>query len=479
MTAVVFHSLWETVAPWLYFAGMLFGLAVVPVVALSRKVPQAKTAWILVILGFPWVGAFLYFTLGRQTLLRKVEHLRSRRGAVLSATDEARAARGLIPPRRPRGSAAEMVLGSEAAGVRTPVPGNEFTPLTEGPDAFRAAREAIEAARHHVHMVVYIFKDDRTGRDTLALLAQAARRGVEVRVLYDGLGSFGRSGAFFRPILDAGGRVAASLPVGRLYRLLHMNLRNHRKLVVVDGRVALTGGMNVGDEYATGRNWRDLHCRIRGPVVPSLQRVFVEDWNFATEELLDRDEYFPAVERAGDVPIQVVDSGPDQADPHAEELMFSAIAAARRSIDILTPYFVPTPGIEQALGSASRRGRRVRMLLPDYVDHRIVRWATDAYLPRLLQTGVEVWRHPQMSHGKMVIVDESWVTLGSVNLDMRSLRLNFELNVAIPHTPTAALLTRHFEGELSVARRLTEEELRVPPPRRLLRATAQLLSPIL
>ena len=476
MTPAVFLSFWESVGPWVFAGGMLLGIALVPAVALSRKVPQAKTAWILVLLGFPWVGAVLYFVFGHTRLQKRVVRLRSRRSTALRAIDSS----GLLPSRRARGSAAaDMVLGAENAGSRPPIPGNEFTLLAEGPDAYRTGREAIEAARHHVHVVTYIFKDDRTGRDTLALLARAAARGVEVRVLYDGLGSFGRTRAFFRPIEEAGGKTAPFLPLGLPLGAFRFNLRNHRKLLVVDGDTALTGGMNVGDEYSTGRNWRDLHCRLRGPVVPALQRVFVEDWLFATEELLDDDEYFPVLPAAGDVPVQVVDSGPDQEEPHADELMFGAMVAARRSIDVITPYLVPTPGIEQALCSAARRGRRVRILLPEFVDHRVVRWATDAYVPRLLAAGVEVYRHPQMSHGKLVVVDRSWATLGSTNLDMRSLHLNFELNVAIPHEPTALLLTAQFERELETARRLTEEEYRVSLPLRLLRSTAQLLSPVL
>jgi cardiolipin synthase len=474
----VIHSLWENAGAWVYAAGMLVGIALLPVIALSRKVPQAKTAWMLVVLGFPWIGALLYALFGRRRLHKKIVRLRSRRAAALATSDAALAARGVVPARRAAGATADLVLGAEAVGVRPPVPGNEFTLLAEGPDAFRAGRDAIEAARHHVHLVTYIFKDDRTGRDTLALLAQAAKRGAEVRVLYDGLGSFWRPNRFFRPLRDAGGKAAAFLPI-EVFRRPHLNLRNHRKLLIADGCTAFTGGMNVGDEYATGRNWRDLHCRIRGPVCASLQRVFVEDWNFATGEVLDTDDYFPACPSEGDVPVQVVDSGPDQEEPHADELMFGAVSSARRSIDVITPYLVPTPAIEQALASAARRGRRVRVLLPDFVDHRVVRWATDAYVPRLLRAGVQIWRHPQMQHGKLVIVDGSWFTLGSTNLDQRSLQLNFELNVAVPHERTAAVLIAHFERELAASRRLTLEEFDVGYPLRLLRATAQLAAPLL
>ncbi len=479
-TLAAFHSVSEHLSLWVFVAGEVLGVLMVPVVLASKRVPQAKTAWILALVGFPWLGTFFYFTIGRRTLHRKVARLRGKRAALFATSDRARRESGVFPPRRGTpGAASEMVLGAEHVGALPPIPGNEFTLLAEGPDAFAAGSDAIRTARHHVHLVTYIFKNDPTGRSTLRLLEQAARRGVEVRVLYDGLGTIWTGAEFFEPIVRAGGEVSSFLPFSPFVSGLRLTLRNHRKLMVVDGHTAFTGGMNIGDEYATGHNWRDVHVRLRGPVVPALQRVFAEDWYFATGRLVDADPYYAVVPRAGDVPVQVVDSGPDQDPPQAEELMFGALASARRSVDIVTPYLVPTEPLEQALRSAARRGRRVRVLLPEFVDHRVVRWATDSYLPSLLDAGVEIWRHPHMTHGKVVIVDGAWVTLGSTNLDMRSLRLNFELNVAIPHVDTAAVLTRYFEGELRASRRLTEEDLRAGFALRMLRQAAHLLSPML
>src|SRR5439155_538204 len=192
-------------------------------------------------------------------------------------------------------------------------------------------------------------KSDPTCRGVLALLEEAARRGVEVRVLCDAYGNVATKAAFFDPVRRAGGSVASFLPGGPFRSGFRSNLRNHRKLLVVDGKVAFTGGMNIGDEYATGRAGRDLHCRIEGPAVPTLQRVFAEDWHFASNELLDAEAYYPRPAVAGDVPVQVVESGPDQEDPHADELVFSAIVSARRTLDIATPYLVPPEPIEQAL----------------------------------------------------------------------------------------------------------------------------------
>jgi cardiolipin synthase len=182
---------------------------------------------------------------------------------------------------------------------------------------------------------------------------------------------------------------------------------------------------------------------------------------------------------AGDVPVQVVESGPDQEIPLAEDLLFGAVVSARRSIDLVTPYFVPTEPLEHALRNASLRGRRVRLLLGETVDHRIVRWATDAYLPRMLEAGVEVWRRPEMVHGKVLLVDGSWVTLGSTNFDARSLRLNFEMNVVLPHPPTAQKVGTWFEGELKGARRVMPKDLEAGWGIRLLREGSVLLSPLL
>jgi cardiolipin synthase len=473
----VLHTAWEVVSQWAYWAGIAFAFVLLPFVLLSKRVPQAKIAWILGIFGFPWVGAFLYLTLGRNRLKRKVVVLQRRRVQRFAEVDRLLQQCAVTP------GAAECIapvatVAEEAGSSRAPraVPGNEFTLLASGPDAYASAREAITEARHHVHVVVYIFKDDRTGLRVIEGLVAAARRGVEVRVLFDGLGSLRTRRSVFDPLEEAGGRVAAFLP---LNTLLRVNLRNHRKLLVVDGTTAFTGGMNVGDEYALHGDWHDVHGRVRGPVVPSLQRLFAEDWYFATEELIDASVYYPATPPAGDVPVQVLASGPDQEQPLAEEEMFALLASARKSVDVMTPYLVPTEPIEAALKSAARRGRRVRLLMGEKIDHRLVRWAGDSYLPSLLEAGVETWLHPAMIHGKVVIVDDRVVSYGSTNLDARSLRLNFELNLTMAHGPTAERFVQHMNSEIAASRRLTPEDLVCRFPTRFMRSAAHLLSPLL
>jgi cardiolipin synthase len=477
MTLALVHSAFDLVATWAYWAGIALAVVLLPFVLFSKRLPQAKIAWILGIFGFPWLGAFLYLTLGRNRLKRKVIVLQRRRVQRFAEVDRMLAQCAATPDaaecRVPVASVADEPDGGRAP---RPVPGNEFVLLANGRDAFASAREAIEGARHHIHIVVYIFKDDRTGREAIAALVAAAKRGVEVRVLYDGLGSVSTRRRLFTPLEREGGRVSAFLP---MRTLLRVNLRNHRKLLVVDGVTAFTGGMNVGDEYATDGDWHDVHGRVRGPVVPALQRLFAEDWYFATEELIDAAVYYPATSPLGDVPVQILASGPDQEEPLAEEEMFALLASARKSIDVMTPYLVPTEPIEAALKAAARRGRRVRVVLGEKIDHRIVRWATDAHIPALLAAGVEVWRHPAMIHGKVVVVDDRVVSYGSTNLDARSLRLNFELNLTMPHAPTAERFLAHFDAELAASRRVVPEDLVCGAGTRFMRSAAYLVSPLL
>lgn len=474
-------ALWLSGIPHVW-AGLEFAatLATIPVVLLSRKGAQAKLGWLLALSTIPYGGLFLYWMLGRDWLNRRVLKLRHARSQSLERTDRmlVTTLRASLPAPRP-GVGAELVLAAEMEGVASPYYGNSVLPLAEGPSAFEAARAAVDAAQDHVNVLTYIFKDDRTGRGVIDRLVAAARRGVEVRLLFDALGTYWTSRRLFRPLVAAGGRVAAFLPLGRGLRSLRVNLRNHRKILVVDGRVAFTGGMNVADEYAQEHGWRDVHARIEGPAALGLQRVFVEDWHFATGELLDSERWFVAPSPCGDVPVQVLSAGPDLPLPVIENLFFAAVAAARRRIDILTPYFVPPEPLEAALTDAARRGRQVRILVPERVDHRIVGLASDTIIPRLMAEGVEFYGYPRMLHGKVMAIDDAWSTLGSANMDARSLRLNFEVNVAFPHAPTSRVVRGLIDKEIALARRLTPEDFRFGLGGRLLRSSAALLAPVL
>lgn len=462
----------------IWLIGLALAFASVPSVLLARKTAQAKLGWFLALFALPVFGAFLYWVLGHNWLQRRVLKLRYARGAGMAPLEKTLAT-ALGMAHRGVGLAEEVVKAAAVEGAELPYPGNDMLPLATGPEAAACVRAALAAAKDHIHLQTYIFKSDRTGSGVRDALVAAAQRGVEVRVLFDALGTYRTSRKFFAPLTEAGGKVAAFLPMGKGLRNFRLNLRNHRKILVVDGSTAFTGGMNVADEYALADRWRDVHCRIRGPAAAGLQRVFIEDWHFATGELLDDPRWFRGCSPCGDVPVQVVTSGPDLSDPRIEALFFAAIAGARKRVDLMTPYFIPTEPLETALADAARRGRHVRLLVPEHPDHRLVALAVRTILPRLMKDGVEVWAFPRMLHGKVLVVDDAWGTLGSANFDNRSLRLNFEVNVAFPNAAAALRLREVLDTQFAESRRLTQKDFEMGLGSRLLCNGAALLAPIL
>jgi cardiolipin synthase len=472
-------SLWDFVLVRLYVVGSILGFAAIPFIVLSRKTSQSKVAWIFALVGWPWFGLLLFLVFGRSHLQRKVVRLRRAHVPALGAVD-ARVARTLGGHRgRAPLLTRDLVTEALATGGVPPHPGNAVDVYAEGDEAFRVIGAAVARAEHHVHVETYIFRSDRTGHMVLEALGDAARRGVQVRLVFDALGSYGTKARFFEPLEQAGGRIAAFLPFGSPTRLFRLNLRNHRKIVVIDGHTAYLGGRNVGDEYRNDPTWRDLHGAVRGPAACAVQRVFIEDWHFATGELLDDDSYFSRARVEGEVPVQVLADGPDTEANLLEDLLFSAIAGARNRVDLATPYFVPTESLHAAIRSALGRGRRVRMLFGRIVDHRVVRWAGESFLPDLLHAGLEAWVHPGMVHSKVLVVDDEWGTFGSANFDARSLRLNFELNVGVPHAATARRLREYVDREIAHSVRVTADDVRHGVLGRLLRSAAGLFAPVL
>ena len=468
---------WESLVVRVYALSFLLNLATIPVVLLAPKTPQGKLGWILILLGAPGVGLLLYWIAGRSRLKRRVVLLRHGRASYVEATE--RPHREAVARQLGSGFSPGLVRTAEVMGAFPPYPANELLVLADGPSARAAMLEAIDGAKDHVHVETYIIRADRTGEAIVAALARAAGRRVEVRLLYDSWGSHGIPSHLFRPLLRAGGHVAAFLPVGLLRPGLRINLRNHRKVVLVDGHTAFTGGMNVADEYMDANRWRDAHVRIRGPAALGLQRVFLEDWQFATDERVADERYFRGGLPRGEIPVQVVAGGPDRETSQVEDLFFAAIAAARLRVDIVTPYFLPPEPLMAAVRAVVLRGLPVRLLIPAMTDHRVVRLAMEGTLPRLMGAGLEVWGYPRMIHGKILVVDDEWGTLGSANMDSRSLRLNFELNVAFPHPPTAVALRELVDREIAQSRRLGPEDFRFGLGGRLLRNAAGLLAPVL
>lgn len=445
---------------WYSIGWLLLDLAIItaliPTVILQRRESGATLAWILVIVLIPFLGLLAFWVFGTTRL-----QLRRRKRRKL----EARLAPALNKVYLPTSSEPRvedlppsLLQLAEKLDDVGPQPGNQVTLFRHGAEAFDAIEAAINQARHHIHLVYYIWEPDRTGARLRDALIRARHRGVEVRLLLDDVGSRSAKPKFFKDLMAAGGQVERFLPVNPMSRQLSLNNRNHRKIAVVDGEIGLTGGMNVGDVYAgLGAPWHDLHARICGPVVHSLQEVFCQDWYHAAGEDVASSIYFPPVCGKGDVWAQLLASGPaDERWRAIHTLLFAAINLAQHRVWIETPYFVPDPPIVLALQTAALRGVDVRLLLPGHSDHPLVLHAGRSFLDGLLAAGVRVFEvQDAMPHAKTATIDGVFSTLGSANMDQRSFRLNFEANLFFYGAEVAGALERDFLSLCSGALEVT------------------------
>ncbi len=450
---------------------------------LERRSPTATLAWILALAVLPLLGVPVYLLLGPRRLERKKLRMALARHACecyLDAFDQ-----------RPGHTVQEQLLAlATRLGGTPPQTAQACTLFTEGDACTDALVAAIGAARHHVHAEYYIFADDRTGTRLRDALVERARAGVEVRLLVDAAGSAGTPTRFFDPLVAAGGSVERFNPVFlRRWRRPVPNFRTHRKIVVCDGTVGFTGGMNACDHASRAAQgeaaWRDTHLRLEGAAVHGLQLTFLENWVFATgreemgegsEVLERRRSYFPPAE-PGALTAQVISSGPDH-EPHAiHGVVFAAIAGARERVWLTTPYFVPDEALLTALATAAQRGVDVRLLVPRETDAFLVDAAGETLHAPLKEAGVQVFLYgPPMVHAKTWLVDRDLAIVGTANCDNRSFRLNFEVVVALHDAGVAGQLATHFESDLQRAQ---------PSPaapsrsfgRRLVTSAARLLAP--
>jgi len=456
-------------------------VVLVPKVIMQRRESGATLAWVLVIVLLPFIGLLGFWLFGttrlrmRRRKRRKAEEALAHSLARVQPDVEGVRQIGDIPP-----SLLKLVHKLDRVG---PLQGNAVQMMRAGEDVFNALEQAFDAANHHIHLVYYIWEADRTGARLRDALARAARRGVEVRLLLDDVGSRLARPPFFRTLQEAGGQVERFLCVNLLSRRLTLNNRNHRKVVVVDGRVAFTGGMNVGDDYAgLGEPWQDLHARIEGPVVYSLQEVFCQDWYHATAEDLVSSAYFPVMNDVGSLCAQFLASGPaDERWQNIHLVLFAAMNLARQRIWIETPYFVPDRPILMALQTAALRGVDVRLLVPRRSDHWLVTLAGRSFMDDLLAAGVRVFEmHDAMTHAKAVTMDGNFATLGSANMDQRSFRLNFEGNLFFYGVELAMQLEQDFCELCTRAQEVTMVQRRMlSKPQRLLESLVRVFAPLL
>lgn len=450
-----------------------------------KRDSRSAALWVIVIWLMPAVGPVLYVLLGINRVRRRAAALREHRLGSSAGTGVG-APGPCVPPEVRLPESLEGLAALVGRVTTLPlVPCNRIEPLVNGEQAFPAMLQAIHEARRSIAMASYIFDGHGIGEHFVHALADAVRRGVAVRVLIDDVNVRFSRGSAFRLLRRAGVPVAAFNPPLVPARLQAAHLRNHRKLLLVDGRVAFTGGLNVHAPYwcpeAPTRARQDLHFRLEGPVVRQLTAVFAEDWRFSTGETLAGEVWEPAPQPTGSTSGRAIEAGPDESLDRLRWVFLGALNAARRSVRVWTPYFVPDPSLVAGLNAAALRGVEVDIMLPARLDHPPVQWACMAQIWQVLEHGCRVWlRPPPFDHTKLFVVDEYWTTFGSANWDARSLRLNFELNVECYDARLGNQLARLFDQVRATARPLTKAEVdHRSLPAKLRDGVARLFAPYL
>jgi len=433
-----------------------------------KKNVRSAVGWIGLTWFSPGPGAFLYFIFGINRIQRKAgklfEEAEEDKKEFLDQTADTRGQKQFsLPPEYSHLEGIKRIVGNltDLSLARE----NKVEPLFGGDEAYPEMLGAIRNASESVTLCTYIFDCDRVGQKFLKALAEAHRRGVEVRVLIDDIGakySYPTSAAWLNDKkIPCRTYMKSLLP----WHMRYYNLRNHRKIMVVDGKKGYTGGMNIraGTMHSLSSTGliRDVHFSLEGPVVEHLQRVFAQDWYFTCGEKLYGEPWFFPLEGRGDVAARGIEDGPDENYEKLEYTFLSGIINARDSIRVMTPYFLPDRELDRALKLAALEGIDVELYLPQKSNLRMVQWASNSFLPSLISRGVEVYTTPPpFTHSKLMVVDEFWSLVGSANWDPRSLKLNFEFNVECYGEKLAGKLAGYFEDLKSRSRKLTGDDLR-------------------
>lgn len=404
-----------------------------------------------------------------------VEWLIQKNGDVLNATEAESYLREILSPLGDTTAMLEHMQLEQLISGLPLVTGNRAKLLIDGPATYAAMFAAIRKSQHHVHLNAYIFSDEGVGQELAELLIEKSSQGIKVRIIHDAIGALDTPDAFFENLKDKGIEVVRFNPIDPVedLRIWRINHREHAKLLVVDGRTAFTGGVNISSVYTPApsrfssyrgaqdavhtRAWRDTHLQLNGPVVPYLQSRFLDTWQTLTgEAIADRDSYMHSIGSQGSVAVRVLDSPADNQELEAYTLYLSAIVHAQKRLWITQSYFSPNAEILDALEAAAARGVDVRILLPGVTDQDLVYLASRSKYGRLLKAGVRLWEfQDRVLHAKTAVVDSLWATIGSANLDIRSFIHNNELNVSLLNSEFAAQLEQQFETDLRNAAEVT------------------------
>ncbi|VAW20424.1 Cardiolipin synthase, ClsA [hydrothermal vent metagenome] len=455
---------------WLQLVSLVFlitSVAIAVIIVMEKRSPFKTIAWILALVLLPIIGLIFYLFLGQEYRKRK---LWSRRGIKDLERIRELTSRQLRRINRDQletgGDILEkekiisLLLNNSHSLLTT---GNEVKLLNNGEATFKAILNAIDKACHHIHLEYYIIDDDEIGNQLKRELIKKSREGVEVRVIIDDVGSWSLSKKYIKELRDAGVELYPFMEV-RFPRLTsRLNYRNHRKIVVIDGEVGFTGGINLADRYKTGNKkvglWRDTHIQITGDAVSCLQVIFAADWFFVKKENLAGDKYFKPFSEAPGVPVQITSSGPDSDWKSIEQAYFTAIAGAKQHVYITTPYLIPPQDIVSALKTAALGNIDVRIIIPERSDARVSKWCSFSFVNELLEAGVKVYFYKKgFIHSKILIVDSILSSVGTTNLDFRSFETNFEINAFIYDKEFTERMILQFNIDLENSMEIVLEE---------------------
>ncbi len=458
-------------------------------VLLRKRDVRAATAWIGVAWLSPGFGAALYYVFGINRVMRRTSRMvpgvTPRKALVTAKPTSAET----TPPAPEISSLPENIATiarvSALASRHMLAPGNALTILRAGDEAYPAMLEAIGGAKRSVAIASYIFHADKIGIAFVEALKQAQDRGAEIRVLIDGVGC----GYLYSPIAErlaaAGIRTERFMHYWQPWRMPFVNMRNHKKLLIVDGELGFTGGLNIAAQNVLAENPRnpvnDLHFRLEGPIVTQLMVTFAEDWNFVTGEVLDGDRWWSEIPVTGAIPARGISSGPDEDIGVLSSILATAVSEAKRRLRIVTPYFLPDQTLTACLVIAALRGVEVDIVVPERSDHVAFQWAMHAHLALLTAPGVTIYySRPPFDHSKLMTVDGAWSLVGSANWDVRSLRLNFEFNVECYGPRASTEVDRVIDAKIAAARMILPVEFASRPLAVKLRdSAARLLLPYL
>ncbi|MBE9467692.1 MAG: cardiolipin synthase [Bacteroidetes bacterium] len=487
--SVTFDQIWAHFADIFSIIYVITIIFTVIFVILQNRNPIKTISWVIVLVLLPVIGIIVYLYFGQNYRKAKIF---SRKG--ISDYQKIEKLSKIQIKKLPDRKFLKNPKLKEKLNIITLLLNNSKALLSEknkvkilknGKQTFGSILYELENAKHHIHIEYYIIANDNIGNRIKEILKRKAQQGVEVRLIYDDVGSWSLKKRYVRSLQKAGIEVKCFMPVRFPFLTSKLNYRNHRKIIVIDGEIGFVGGLNIADYYITGTKklgpWRDTHLRLEGEAVASLQVVFLIDWYFITKKLIDGEKYFPENKVVEEHLVQITASGPDSDWASIMQSYFVAITTAKNYIYISTPYLMPNESILTALTTAALSGIDVRIILSEKFDSKMVYWSTMSFVRDLLEAGIKVYFYQKgFSHSKLIMVDDVFSSVGTANLDYRSFDQNFEVNALIYDERITSELKKNFIEDMTNSKQMSLDEwIKRPNANKIKASFARLFSPLM